>query len=138
MGCLQYRNVYYFILSIIPIIIWIVTGLVYFMQITIPFYIEFITTFLGWIITGIVVTFGYANLKFLSYKLKELISISCFLNFIVFYIYKEFRPEAIAELKIQYGITEAFMVINAVYFSPILLDVFRNNREKGNNIKNWL
>ncbi len=134
----KYRNVCYFILSIIPIIIWMVTGLLYFMQITIPFYMEFIATFLGWIITGIVVTFGYANLKFLSFREKEMISTSCFLNFMAFYIYKEFRPEAIAELKIQYGIAEAFMVINAVYFSPILLDVFRKNREEINNKKNWL
>ena len=89
----KYRNVCYFILSIIPIIIWMVTGLLYFMQITIPFYMEFIATFLGWIITGIVVTFGYANLKFLSFREKEMISTSCFLNFMAFYIYKEFRPE---------------------------------------------
>ncbi|MGX2968962.1 hypothetical protein [Ursidibacter sp. B-7004-1] len=77
------------------------------MQIIILFYIELIATFLGWIITGIVVTFGYINLKFLSSREKEIISISCFLNFMVFYIYKEFRPDAIAELKIQYGIAEA-------------------------------
>lgn len=134
----KYRNIYYFILSIIPVMIWTVTSLLYFMKISIPFYMEFITTFLGWIITGIVVTFGYTNLKFLSCRAKEIISISCFLNFVLFYICKEFRPEAIIELKIQYGITEAFMVINAVYFSPILLDVFNKNREKASNNKSRL
>lgn len=137
MSFFKYSNIYHYTLSIIPILIWSVTGLFYFMEITIPFYMEFTTTFLGWIITGIVVTFGYTNLKFLSHREKKIISISCFLNFVFFYIYKEFRSESIMELKIQYGITEAFMVINAVYFSPILLDVFRKNRAKINN-KNYL
>lgn len=122
------EKVLIFLLSLVPTIIWSIASILYVNGVAINLYFEIVLTWVGWLITGIVVTLGYRRLKHSSHKEREIIALCCFINFLIFYISKEFRPNTDStHLSVQYGIAEAFMVINAIYFSPILLSVFEDN-----------
>lgn len=127
------------LLSTLPTVIWFINGAIYFIYNTNPCpYFEGISIAAAAVITGYTVTFGYNELKWLSHKVREQLALCCFVNFISFFIYKEFRAETTVYLKIVYGVVEGFMVVNAVYFSPILLEVVKKNRANLNSKKkNW-
>ena len=122
-----------YIFSFIPILIWLSYIFIYYFKlIDIPLVINTIIMFIGWGTTAFVVTNSFDNLGWLTHKRREFIATVCFINFLLFFIYKEFRETAGNNeyLKIQYAITELFMAINLIYFSPILMRVFEENRKK--------
>lgn len=116
-----------FILSFIPAFIWILNAIMI-NKVENPYWSELLLTGFGILLSAYVVTWSYGHCKFLSHKEREKIASGCFLNFLAFYICKEFRPDTgISYLSFQYGVLEAFMVMNAIYFSHILLLVFGRN-----------
>ncbi|RRN06285.1 hypothetical protein EIM44_00260 [Bibersteinia trehalosi] len=120
-------------LSFIPAAIWIANIIINIMGIMPNWGFELILTGAGWFITGRILTWSYSRQKLSSHKERQAIAIGSFINFLTYYVSKEFRAEPDVFLSIQYGITEAFMVLNAIYFSPILLLVFKQNRVLNQN-----
>lgn len=117
-------------LSFIPAVIWGLHIIINRMSITLNWGLELILTGAGWLISGGILTWSYSRQKLSSHKERQVIAIGSFINFLTYYVSKEFRTEPNVCLSIQYGIT---VVLNAIYFSPILLLVFKQNRALNQN-----